>query len=264
MSTQESNSAKKYKIDPKILCGCGRSFTKRGMSIHKCDKKPSSYICEFCKIELTSESRLFNHLCETKRRYLQREDPSTRRGFIAYERFYQRSMKRIRTTTYDDFSRSPFYGAFVKFGKYTIDVNVVNLIGYIDFLLRTEVPVDRWTNQALYQTYVRELNKTEPPLDALERVFKVMQQWSMETGEEWTEFFRKVEAPRATLWIINGKLSPWVLFTASSAHDLLSRLPIEQAMMVAKAIDADFWQHKIERNQQEVDIIRQMLAENGI
>lgn len=247
-----------------VGCRCGRSFTKQGFAKHKCDHKPPVFICEFCKTELTTEKRLFAHLCEAKRRHLQKDDPATRRGFIAYERFYIKNMGHKKSPTYENFAKSHFYGAFVRFGRHTIDVNVLNLLGYIDFLLRTEVPIDKWTSHALYNTYVVELNKTEPPLNALERVFKVMQQWSIETGEEWNDFFRKIEPPRAALWIANGKISPWILFTASSAPELFKRMPPEQAAMVERTIDPEFWRLKLERNQQEVEVIRSMLAENGI
>ncbi len=258
-SSKHTNSLKSVL---EITCGCGRSFTKRGYTRHKCEQSKEQFFCDFCKTAFTTERRLINHLCEQKRRFLQREDQSNRRGFMAYERFYNRSMG--KSVTYENFMKSSLYGAFVRFGKHCIDVNVLNLLGFVDFLLRVEAPVDKWTNLTLYDTYVRELNKTEPPIDALERVFKVMQQWAIESDENWIDFFRKVQPPLAALWISNGKISPWVLFTASSAHDLLKRLPPEQIAMVEKAIDPVFWKLKIERHQNEVEIIRSILAEYGI
>lgn len=224
----------------------------------------TNFACEFCKKEFTTESRLINHLCEPKRRYLQRDDKPVKLGFIAYDRFYQKSMGRKKSQTYESFMKSTLYGAFVRFGKHLIDLNALNPIGFIDFLLRIEAPIDKWTTQNLYATYVRELNKIEPPIDALTRNFMLMQEWSISSGHEWFDFFRKVEPPLAAFWISNGRISPWILFTASSAHDLLIRCSPEQSMLIDKAIDAKFWQLKLERHQQEVDEIRAILAENGI
>lgn len=253
------------KLANKVVCSCGKSFTRQGLAKHKCDGiKPEFFYCEFCKQDFINERRLINHLCEQKRRYLQRDDKAVKLGFLAYDRFYQRSMGRRKPQTYESFAKSTLYSGFVRFGKHLIDINALNLIGFIDFLLRIEAPIDKWISTILYATYVRELNKTEPALDALERNFMLMQEWAVSTGAEWFDFFRKVEPALATLWISSGRISPWVLFTASSAHDLLARFSPEQTGLVEKAIDPEFWRLKLERHQQEVEVIRSMLAENGI
>lgn len=246
----------------KIDCPCGRSFTRTGYHKHVCDQKIPTFTCEFCKRDFTTEARLVNHLCEEKRRYLQKDDKPVRMGFMAYERFFKISMG--KPTTYDKFAKSTLYGAFVRFGRYLVDLNAINPMGFTDFLIRSEVPIDRWTGSTLYATYVRELNKNEPPIDAIERNFMLMQQWSVHSGEEWYDFFRKVAPSQAALWIVNGRLSPWLLFTASSAHMLLDRFSEEQTTMMQNTIDTGFWKLKIDRHQAEVNTIRAMLAENGI
>jgi hypothetical protein len=246
----------------KVDCPCGREFTKIGYSKHKCDQKIEIFLCGFCKRDFTTETRLINHLCEKKRRFLQKDDKPVKLGFMAYARFFKLSMG--KQTTYEGFAKSKMYGAFIRFGKHIVDLNALNPIGFIDFLIRSEVKIDRWTDLVMYSTYIRELNKNEPPIDAIERNFMLMQQWSVSSGEDWCDFFRKVEPPQAVMWIVNGRLSPWLIFTASSAHILLARLSPEQNQMVESAIDAGFWRLKIERHKQDVDTIRIMLAENGI
>jgi hypothetical protein len=246
----------------KIDCPCGLSFTKAGYPSHKCDQKLPTFICAFCKRDFTTENRLLVHLCEQKRRYLQKDDKPVRLGFTAYERFCQRTM--YKQATYDGFAKSALYGAFVRFGRYLIDLNALNPLGFIEFLIRVETPLNNWTSDILYSTYIRELNKNESPIDAIERNFMLMQQWSVSSGENWQDFLRKVEPPQATLWIVNGRISPWLLFTASSAHAMFARFSPEQNALVEKTIDAVFWKLKIDRHQAEVEIIRAMLAENGI
>jgi hypothetical protein len=246
----------------KIDCPCGRSFTLAGYGRHKCDKKVPTFICEFCNRNFTSEKRLMNHLCEARRRHLQRDDKPVKLGFMAYERFLKRTMR--KHPTYESFSASSLYGAFIRFGRYLINLNAMNPLGFIDYLILAETPIARWTDNVMYSTYIRELNKNEPPIDAIERNFTLMQQWSTSSGEEWFDFFRKVEPPQAALWIANGRISPWLLFTASSAHALFARFTSEQTAMVENTIDPGFWQLKIERHKEEVNTIRAMLAENGI
>jgi hypothetical protein len=203
------------------------------------------------------------HVCVQKRRHLQREDKPVVMGFIAFEQFYVRSMHQ-KNISFDKFAKSDFYDEFVRFGRYLIDLDAVNKLGFIDFLLRLEIPLHRWTQATLYATYIRELNKSETPIDALERNFLLMQQWANATGEPWRDFFRRVETPLATLWISSGRISPWVLCLASSAQQLLARFTPEQVMIVEKAVDAKFWQLKIQHHHQDVEIIRQTLREHGV
>lgn len=248
-------------IKSAINCPCGRSFTKTGYKGHKCDQKIPTFTCEFCKKDFTTEKYLVNHLCETKRRYQQKEDKRVWLGYMAYERFWKSMGKRA---TYDGFVKSTYYGAFVRFGKHIADLNAVRPMAFVDFLIQIEAKIDNWTSMSLYSTYITELNKNEPPIDAIERNFLLMQEWSVSSDEEWYDFFRKVEPTQAVMWIISGRLTPWLLFTASSAHLLISRLTSEQNQIVENVINADYWQAKMARHQKEVDTIRNMLAEYGI
>jgi hypothetical protein len=187
-----------------------------------------------------------------------------RLAFIAYQQFYRRAMAHKQQPTYETFARSKLYTAFVAFGRHVVDLNAVNPLGFIDFLLRIEAPIDTWTKQAVYQTYIRELNRNETPLDALERSFSLMQQWAHETNNDWRAFFSLLETPLAVLWITTGRISPWVLFIASSAHRLMTRLTRDQIILVEQTIDPEFWRLKIERHQKDVDTIRDILEESGI
>jgi len=241
---------------------CGRQFSsKAGLSRHKC---PNGFACEFCKVTLSTERLLINHVCEQKRRHLQRDDKSVKLAFFIYQHFYQVAMKRRQPPNYEQFAHSQFYTDFIRFARYLIDLGAISPRHFVDFLLRVEAPIARWTNPVMYATYIRELNKNETPDQAIERSFMLMEQWSVESGEDWRDFFRKLPPPQATLWIINGKISPWLLFTASSAPALMARLNTEQAAMVDQAIDTTYWRAKLARHQPIVDAFRTTLAENGI
>jgi hypothetical protein len=47
------------------------------------------YECEHCGKEFTRERTLMVHVCEQKRRYLQRDEKGVQVGFLAYNRFFQ-------------------------------------------------------------------------------------------------------------------------------------------------------------------------------
>src|ERR1035437_9932367 len=95
-----------------VECGCGKMFTKRGIKIHKCNKKPEEFSCPYCEKEFTSELYLFNHECEQKRRHLQIKEKVNVQAFRAYEWWYKQTYGRQKT--YNNFCKSSFYNAFIK------------------------------------------------------------------------------------------------------------------------------------------------------
>ena len=228
------------------------------------------HACEFCNKEFSRESFLVNHMCERKRRFLQRDDKSVRLAFAAYNRFYERRQRRRTPQTLDNFEASQYYTAFVRFGRDLLDMDVVSPMGFVDFLIRIEAHLDHWTDAKYYGRYIHELNKNEKPLEAIERSIHLMEEWSVNSGEPWQDFFRKISPVRATLWIKRGRISPWLLLLASSAPCLFDRLSEEQTAIVRKSLGWDsswgstFWQNRIALHQADVDEFSALLKEHGV
>jgi hypothetical protein len=224
----------------------------------------SEFHCEYCKVYLTSETRLLNHVCEPKRRVLQRSERQVTLGFHTYQRFWKSKMNPKYAPDWVHFEKSGLYSSFVKFGRHVINLNAINPLGFVDFLLRGEVGIDQWCKDTYYQAYVRELTKLETPLEALQRNMVLMEEWANHNKEHWTDFFRKVAPTQAVLWIMSGRISPWVLLTAPSASILLNKLNEEQTKLVESVIDMRFWEIKMERHALEVQSIVSELNENNL
>ena len=73
--------------------------------------------CTYCSKEFTRERTLQVHMCEPKRRYLQKGEKWVQNGFMVFQRFYQIHQNNMKEKTYDDFCKSSYYNAFVKFGR---------------------------------------------------------------------------------------------------------------------------------------------------
>lgn len=203
-------------------------------------------------------------MCEQKRRYLRKDEKTVKLGFWVYCKFYELNYRGQKPRTYEQFMKSQFYIAFTEFGKYLHDINAVNPQAFTEFLMKTGVPIDKWRQPVVYETYMRELAKKETASAALERNFLLMQQWSVNTGEEWTDFFRKVAPAQATLWIKSGRISPWVLYTAPSAVELMARMSPEQMQLIETAVDPRFWAAKLDTHKEEVESIREELEAVGL
>jgi len=230
----------------------------------KDEVKPQIYKCDFCKEKFEIETKLYSHLCEKKRKFQQRDNKTVKLGFMLFQQFCKRKANR-NIPTLDSFENSSLYSSFVGFAQYLHTINAINPIGFIDFLLTANIGINKWKMEKFYQRYVRELSKTEDPYVAMERNILLMQQWSVQTGEEWTEFFRKVAPPQALLWIKSGRLSPWLLFSCpESSSEMLKRMSEEQLKMVNEFIDSKYWEIKLSRHVEEVEYIKKIMNEAGI
>jgi len=145
------------------------------------NKARQDYVCEHCGSKFTKEKTLVVHMCEPKRRYLARTDKHVVMGYTAYNRFYTLTQKLKTLKSYDDFAKSPYYNAFVKFGSFISNVNPLYPDKYIDYVVTSNVKLDHWCREELYEKFVIDLIKTEPVETALERTIDTMTKWDLKT-----------------------------------------------------------------------------------
>jgi hypothetical protein len=227
-------------------------------------KVDQSFTCDFCKRSYHREQSFLVHLCEQKRRFLAQDERPVKLAFWIYQRFYEVNYRVKKPKTYDQFAASKWYVSFVKFARYLLDINAVNPQAFVTFLIKAGVALDRWQSPVIYNAYIRELNKKESPDAAVERNILLMESWALERGTCWTDFFRLVEPPLATAWIQSGRISPWLLYTASSARVLFERLSEEQIALIQDTIDPDFWRVRMNEEKEEVARLCSILDEAGL
>jgi hypothetical protein len=109
-----------------------------------------SYRCEYCKKEFAKETSIAAHMCEPKRRYTSRDEAGVRLGLQSYIRFYEIAAGSARNKTFDTFVESAYYRAFVKFGRYCVDIRVINPLRFIDWLLKNNKKIDYWCSDKVY------------------------------------------------------------------------------------------------------------------
>lgn len=238
--------------------------TQKTASQSKKAKAKPEFQCGFCDKVFQAERSLIVHTCVGKQRDAERDDKNVRLALQIYRKFYDANWRGQREKTWTDFIKSRFYNDFVKVARYINDINAINTPQFVDFLVRSTLPVGKWTSPLVYETFVRELTKKETPDAAVERNILLMQQWAADTGNHWSDFFRKVSPAQATLWIRSGRISPWVLYICDSSRCLFERLSEEQINLVSKYLDPGFWELKMRKHQEEVDFLRTVFAEAGV
>lgn len=222
------------------------------------------YTCQYCGHKFTKEKTLAVHVCEQKRRALAKNERHVVLGFDTYSRFFKLTQNSKGEKTYDDFARSPYYNAFVKFGSFVSNVNPLYFDKFIDYVIKSGVKLDHWCRDELYDKYVVDLIKTEPVEVALERSIKHMMEWAEANQSVWNHYFLYVSLSRATFDIKDGKISPWLILNSANGKDLLKKLNDEQLSAISNIIDPKFWVNKFKKLPADVELVKQVVKESNI
>ena len=228
------------------------------------NKARQDYVCEHCGSKFTKEKTLVVHMCEPKRRYLARTDTHVVMGYTAYNRFYTLTQKLKILKSYDDFAKSPYYNAFVKFGSFISNVNPLYPDKYIDYVVTSNIKLDHWCREELYEKFVIDLIKTEPIETALERTIDTMTKWADENNSAWNHYFIYANPNRAMFHIKDGKISPWLLLNCTTGKDLLNKFNDEQLETIGAMIDPIFWKKKFRSRNFDIDLVNQVVQESKL
>lgn len=203
-----------------------------------------TYKCKYCEKEFKRESTLAAHLCEPKRRHNQQNEKGVQIGLNAYLRFYEMTQGSSKYKTYEDFAKSPYYGAFVKFGRQCVNINAINVKAYIEWLLKNNKKLDHWYKDSMYDEYLQQYLKVEALTDALQRAIEYSIKWAEEKDCPSHDFLRYGNPNSVAFAISTGRISPWIVFNCESGQAFLENMNTDQMHIVWPWIDPDFWQKK--------------------
>ena len=223
------------------------------------------YVCEYCGSSYVREKTLAAHMCEKKRRALQKDEKRVRHGFYAFGRFYKLSAGNKKEKTYEDFASSPYYNAFVKFGSFISNVKPLYPEKYIDYVVTSGVKLDHWCRDTLYEKYVLEFILKEDVTTALERSVKTMMEWAAENEPApWHHYFEHIGFNRAVWDIKDGKISPWLILNCASGKAMLGKFNNEQLEMVYHVINPEHWSMRFRRLPSDVQLVKDVAKESNL
>lgn len=223
------------------------------------------YVCEYCNTGYVKEKTLAAHMCEPKRRALQRDEKRVRHGFYAFQRFYKLSAGAKKEKTYEEFCKSQYYNAFVKFGSFISNVRPLYPEKYIDYVVTSGVKLDHWCKEAMYEKYALELILKEDVTTALERSIQTMMEWAEENPPApWNHYFDHVSLNRAVWHIKDGKISPWLILNCDSGKNMLSNFNDEQLNIVYHVMNPEHWALRFKRNPSDVELVKDVARESKL
>lgn len=223
--------------------------------------------CHFCKKEFTRERTLEIHLCEPKRRWMNKDDKTVRIALASWLHWCKKSglyMNKKTALSYDDFMRSTAYIAFVQFGNFVDQNNISNYLAYIDFMIKHNYKMPSWTKDSTYEYFIKMNTRQETVEEAIQRTIKFMDKWSSDNDEEWTDFFTKITNQQALDWLRTGRISPWIFFTSEKAQNKLGEMTDEQIMLLDKYLDVKWWQQNLRRKPKDKQFVDQIVKEYEI
>jgi uncharacterized protein YlaI len=220
--------------------------------------------CVHCSKTFMKEKTLVAHMCEQKRRVLQKTEKRVQTGFFAYNRFYQLTQAAKKQKSYSDFCKSAYYNAFVKFGSFINNVDPLYPERFIEFVIKSGVKLDHWCRDELYDKYLTDLVKIEPVESAVQRSLQYMMEWGDEQSADFAHYFNYVNVNRAVHHIREGKISPWMVMNTSSGVELLKKFNDEQLELVNQTLDIAYWAKKIRDNPADVALVKEVCKEVGI
>ena len=219
------------------------------------------YKCDYCNRKFIGERTLINHMCEPKRRILQKNEKRVQAGFVAFTKFFKMFSPKAKEKTYEDFCDSPYYNAFVKFGSHITNLKVLYPDNFINYLITKNVKLDHWCKDNIYEEYLVDILKNESAESALERTIKTMEKWASDNNAHFEHYFLYATSNRVTNDILYGNVSCWVVLNTDSGKSMIQKLSDEQLMIISNILDIKYWLKKFKEQPADCQLIVEVCKE---
>jgi hypothetical protein len=221
------------------------------------------YNCRYCHKDFIKETSLEIHSCEPRRRRMEKDEPGVRLGFMSYLKFYELTQGSAKLKTHDDFCESAYYRAFVKFGRYCVDIRAITPARFVEWLLKNNKKIDHWNRDTVYTEYLISYLQIENVNDALARAMEFGIGWAEETGNPAEDCLRYGNTNAMVYAVTTGRISPWIVYNCESGQKFLGELDATQIAMVWPYINSDIWMKKFADYVADQEYVREMLTKAG-
>ncbi len=224
----------------------------------------TAFSCQYCGAKFVQERTLAIHVCEQKRRHLAKDEKHVLIGYQTYIQFYKFTQNAKHTKTYDEFAKSPYYNAFIKFGSFVSNTDPLYPEKFIEFVVKSGVKLDHWCRDELYEKYVINLIHTENVETALERSISHMQNWAESNNSLWNHYFKYASTSRAIFDIKDGKVSPWLILNSKTGREMMAEFKDEQLASIGNIIDPQIWIKKFKSLPADVALVKEVVKTSGL
>ena len=219
--------------------------------------------CSHCGRIFQRESSVIVHVCEQKRRHLERDEIGVQIGLQAYLKFYEITQGSSRLKTWDDFATSAYYRAFVRFGRHCHAIRAINIPRFAHWLITTNRKIDHWCSDVVYTEYLMQYVRAESATDALARAIEHAMTWADTTGHPSHDYLRYGNDNAISHAVSTGRITAWVMYNCDSGHNWLERMNTDHRNIVWPWIEPEFWQRKFQDYPADQGYAREILQQAG-
>jgi len=226
--------------------------------------KERKYMCSFCSRSFVRKTWFEKHLCDKKKRFLDRNNIAVIKAHQLFNHWQQRTklVRRGHQKDFEEFCRSPFFGAFKRLSEFTTSEYVVSGFKYIDWLIDNKIPEAKWCNPRDLEDYHKYLRTSEEPKAQAETTCKNIRVWCADNGIEMPKFFSTISPGQALNMVRENKLSPWVLLGYQPCVDALtSRFKQEMLFTLNDHINVPYWLEKTEQDEAGMATVNKVVSE---
>jgi hypothetical protein len=226
--------------------------------------KRGSFKCQYCEKTYSTEKIVTTHMCEQRRRFQQRDTVFARLGYEAFVALQQMFFGKNRKDSEENFRKSDFYLACVRWGHFVVDINSMNARQYLSWLIKMNVPIDKWNTDEIYDCFLQYYVFVEDPWDAFERNIKKIAEWGEEVGKPYKDYFKLAGTARILTDVRSGAISGWVVFNSFGGRTWLSSLDQGDLELVWAWLDPSRWKIRLENMHDEAKEITNMCNQSGL
>lgn len=211
-----------------------------------------TYKCKYCDRDFIRETTLMKHLCDKKRRMLDKDLKQNRIAYQSWLIFRKLSIANVKhDKPYDDFIKNKYFTDFMKLAKHIIDLHIEKPDEFVRYLIMNSISINDWSKAVVYETYIKDRTKKETAERAIERSLLNIKEWAERTGNDWHEYFAKVSTVDAVQDIRMGRISPWCTFATDQGSRLIDRMEPGQIETLIEYMEPQSWRAKVMRQRED-------------
>ena len=203
------------------------------------------------------------HRCEQRRRFQQKDTSFARYGYEAFIEIQKHFFGKNKPLE-EDFRKSDFYLACLRWGHFVIDIRCLDAKQYLSYLLKLNVPIDKWNKDEIYDCWLASYVFTEHLWDAFERSIKSIDEWGTACDKPYRDYFRQAGTARIMTDVRRGAVSGWIVFCSDSGCEWLSNLENGDLELVWDFLDAARWKIQLSKFPEEAVTISEICKNAGL
>ncbi len=232
-------------------------------------KKPDGFQCDHCGKLYKRENAFMAHECDKmKRAKVLRSNI----GHIAFD-YYKRWLrtKRRANVNITTFGDSKYFNQFVEFAKWVKRTKLHDVEGYLKFMNLKDYPPHMWRSHEVFTKYLEFVDKRWGADDHAENTIKFLMKFGNRLADELEEEVKSTDLASYALnlmtvteistFIINRKLSPWVLLNSKIFRRKFMNASKDQKAAIEQAVDLNYWKAKMANNSDDNDFIKEVITE---